>query len=401
MSKAFDGIRVIDFTQVVSGPVATANLALLGADVIKLELRGSGDQTRNLMAEGEWALHGLGPIFVGCNFGKRSIAIDLKNAAAKKVVRRLLESADIVVENFKPGVMARLGFSYGDVRAIKPDIIYCSISGFGQNGPAASAGAYDGAIQAISGLMSLTGTPEAGPIRSGFPLADMATSMNASFAIAAALYRRATTGKGQYLDVAMTDTVMALISIAVNQYLLTGKEPVLMGNHSATMQTTTDIFETTDGAINISVFTDHLIPGLCRGLGRPEWAEAERYKTERGRVDNRLEVLAEMSALLKTQSSAHWVENLRREGIPVAPVLTVPQALAEEQVGHREVMMTMPAPAGIAGEITVPGLGFMASEDGPGTTTPAPTLGQHTEEILREFGYGAAEIASLKECGAI
>ena len=401
MSKAFDGVRVVDFTQVLSGPVATANLALLGADVMKIELQGVGDQTRQLMAEGEWALRGLGPLFVGFNCGKRSIALDLKNDEAKKVVRRMIETADVVAENFKPGVMARLGLSYEDVKAIKPDIVYCSISGFGQNGPASGAGAYDGAIQAVSGLMSLTGTPEEGPIRVGFPVADMSTGMTASFAIASALYRRLATGKGQYLDVSMTDSVIALISFAISRYLINGTEPKLMGNHSAIMQTTTDTYETTDGFLNISVFMDHMIPPLCRGLGRPEWAEETRYKTEQARVENRQEIYEELKALFRTKPTAHWLESLRAEGVPVAPILTVPQAIGEEQVGHRDVLMTLPAPDGMAGEITVPGMGFMASEGTPGMDVPPPTLGQHTEEILAEFGYGASDIAALKDCGAI
>jgi len=401
MSKAFDGVRVVDFTQVLSGPVATANLALLGADVMKIELRGTGDQTRNLMAEGEWALRGLGPVFVGFNHGKRSIALDLKNDEAKKVVRRMIETADVVAENFKPGVMERLGFGYEDVKAIKPDIVYCSISGFGQDGPASTAGAYDGAIQAVSGLMSLTGTPEFGPIRVGFPIADMTTGLTASFAIASALYRRLATGRGEYLDVAMTDSVMALISFAISQYSLNGKEPQLLGNRSATMQTTTDVYETTDGFINISVFTDHFIPPLCRGLGRPEWAGEERYKSEQSRIENRLQIYDELRELIITKPTAHWVESLRAEGVPVAPVLTVPQAMEQEQVGHRDVLMTLPAPDGMTGEITIPGMGFMASEGTPKTEIPPPLLGQHTEEILAEFGYGAKDIAALRDCGAI
>ncbi len=401
MSKAFDGVRVVDFTQVLSGPVATANLALLGADVMKIELQGVGDQTRQLMAEGEWALRGLGPLFVGFNCGKRSIALDLKNDEAKKVVRRMIETADVVAENFKPGVMARLGLSYEDVKAIKPDIVYCSISGFGQNGPASGAGAYDGAIKAVSGLMSLTGTPEEGPIRVGFPVADMSTGMTASFAIASALYRRLATGKGQYLDVSMTDSVMALISFTISRYLINGTEPKLMGNHSAIMQTTTDTYETADGFLNISVFMNHMIPPLCRGLGRPEWAEETRYKTEQARVENRQEIYEELKALFRTKPTAHWLESLRAEGVPVAPILTVPQAIGEEQVGHRDVLMTLPAPDDMAGEITVPGMGFMASEGTPGMDVPPPTLGQHTEEILAEFGYSASDIVALKDCGAI
>ena len=401
MTKAFEGVRVIDFTQVLSGPVATANMALLGADVIKIEMKGIGDQTRNLMAEGEWALRGLGPVFVGFNCGKRSIALDLKNDGAKKVVHKMIKSADVVAENFKPGVMKRLGLSYNDVKKIKPDIVYCSISGFGQEGPAATAGAYDGAIQAVSGLMSLTGTPEEGPIRIGFPVADMTTGLTASFAIASALYRRLATGRGQHLDVAMTDSVMSLISFAINRYLINGSEPQLLGNRSATMQTTTDVYETADGYINISVFTDHLITPLCRGLGRPEWAEQERYQSEQSRVKNRLEIYEELKDLIKTRPTDHWLENLRAEGVPAAPVLTVPQAIKEGQVSHRDILRTLPAPDGIEGNITIPGLGFMASEGTPATDIPPPTLGQHTGEILAEFGYNAEAIAALRERGAI
>ncbi len=401
MTQAFDGVRVVDFTQVLSGPFATSNLALLGADVIKIELRGTGDQTRDLMAEGEWALRGLGPVFVGFNCGKRSIALDLKNDEAKKVVRRMIETADVVAENFKPGVMERLGFGYDDVKAIKPDIVYCSISGFGQNGPAAGAGAYDGAIQAVSGLMSLTGTPDEGPIRIAFPVADMTSGLTASFAIASALYRKMATGRGQYLDVAMTDSVMALISFAINRFKLNGTVPELLGNRSATMQTTTDVYETADGFINISVFADYMIPALCRGLGRPEWAEEERYMTEQSRVENRLEIYEELKALIITKPTAHWQERLRAEGVPMAPVLTVPQAIEQEQVSHRDVLMRIPAPDGVEGELTVPGMGFMASEGTPAMQKPPPLLGQHTEEVLAEFGYGEEDIDALRDCGAI
>ena len=249
MTRAFDGIRVIDFTQVLAGPFATQQLAQLGADVIKIEQPVTGDQTRGLMPGTDDA--GMSPSFLTCNLGKRSLTLNLKAGQARAIVHALVRSADVVAENFTPGVMQRLGFDYATLAAIKPDLIYCSISGYGQSGPKASYAAYDGAIQAASGMMAITGHPETGPTRTGYMPVDMATALNAAFAISAALYRRNVTGAGQFIDVAMMDTAMVVQAPQVTGFLVNGVQPELFGNRSPTRQPTANVFATADGHVQV------------------------------------------------------------------------------------------------------------------------------------------------------
>lgn len=401
MTKAFEGVRVVDFSQVLAGPFATAQLALLGADVIKIEQPGTGDQARIMMANGEWLEKRLAPNFLGVNPGKRSLTLDLKHSSAKEIIQRLLKDADVVVQNFRAGVIDRLGFGYDDVRQIKPDIIYCSISGYGQTGPKSAAAAYDGAIQAASGMMSLTGTPESGPLRTGFMGVDLSTAITAAFAIASALYRRQVTGEGQFLDVAMNDTAISVMNPVVCNLLIGGQQPELLGNTSPTFQGTANTWPTADGYVSISVVTDKQAAGLCRALGHPEWAEEYRYKEEAGRIEHRHILDKEIGSILATDTSDAWVAKLRAENIPASKVNSLAEALAEEQLQHRGVMMRMPAPQGMGGEITVPGVGFVCSSGSPGTDRPAPALGQHTDDVLAEIGYSAEEIQRLREVGAI
>jgi len=401
MAKAFDGVRVIDFSQVLAGPVATAQLALLGADVIKIEQPGVGDQARSMMADGIWAERKLAPNFLGANPNKRSITLDLKHPRAKEVVQRLLGDADVVVQNFKAGVIDRLGFGYDAVKAIRPDVVYCSISGYGQEGPKAPAAAYDGAIQAASGMMSLTGTPESGPLRAGFMVVDLATAITAAFAIASALYRRKVTGEGQFLDVAMNDTAIAMMNPVVSNYLVGGWEPALIGNTSPTKQGTANTWPTADGWLTIAVVTDRLIAPLCRGLGRPDLAGDERFAHEPGRITHAASIDQEIAGILATNTTAHWVERLRAEGVPASPVNALHEALEDEQLGHRRVLMDLPAPAGLNGRITVPGAGFLCDADSPSAESPPPTLGQHTDGVLGELGYSEADVAALRAEGAI
>ncbi|MDE0944009.1 MAG: CoA transferase [Alphaproteobacteria bacterium] len=401
MTKAFDGIRVVDFSQVLAGPFAAGQLALLGADVIKVEQPGVGDQMRTMMANEEQAALKLSPAFLGINTNKRAITVDLKNPGAKDVMHRLLKDADVVIQNFKAGVLDRLGYGYDAVAAIKPDIIYCSISGYGQQGPMAGKAAYDGAIQAASGMMSITGTPDSGPLRVGYMPVDISTGITASYAIASALFRRSRTGEGQNLDVAMLDSAMTMLNPVISNYLNGNVIPERLGNASPTYQGSADTWPTKDGHVQMTVITDKMTKKFCDAVGRPEWMAEARFATDQGRVDHQAELFDVIGAVFATEPTSHWLQILGDAGIPIAPVHSVPQLMDFPQLEHRGVLMTMAAPAGMEGEITVPGAGFHASNGEPTANTAAPTLGQHTDEVLAEIGYNATEIKALREKGIV
>ena len=401
MAKAFEGVRIVDFTQVLCGPMATAQLALLGADVIKIEQPEIGDQMRMLSARDIWAETRCGPGFMGVNYGKRSIAINLKAPEAEEIVRRMVRGANAIAENFKPGVLERLGFGYEWAREIEPNIVYCSISGFGQQGPMRGAGAYDGAIQAISGMMAATGTPETGPLRVGFPVADMTTGFNAAFALASALYRQKATGEGQYIDLSMTDSILSLMNYSVSRYTVAGDEPQLLGNNSPTFQGTSSVFPTKDGFLNVSVFTDKMALRLCDALGHPEWKEERRWNTGAGRTEDFDEVQRILTEELSQKTTAEWMPIMEREGVPVAPVNSLHDAVYSEQVQHRNFLIDLPAPTGINGTISLPGTSFITSEDSPGTDRSPPRVGEHTDEILAEFEFSDMEIAVLHDTGVV
>lgn len=401
MAKAFEGVRIVDFTQVLCGPMATAQLALLGADVIKIEIPEIGDQMRMLSARDIWAETRCGPAFMGVNYGKRSIALDLKAPESKDIIARMVKGANAIAENFKPGVLERLGFGYDWAKSIQPDIVYCSISGFGQEGPLRGAGAYDGAIQAISGMMSATGTPETGPLRVGFPVADMTTGFNAAFALSSALYRQKATGEGQFIDLSMTDAILSLMNYSVSRLTVAGDEPELLGNNSPTFQGTSSVFPTKDGFLNVSVFTDTMALRLCDALDHPEWKDDPRWNSVKGRTKDMEEIQSILSDILSTKTTAEWLPIMEKEGVPVAPVNTLREAVYSDQVTQRNFLIDLPAPTGIEGNVQLPGSSFIASVDSPGTDRTAPRVGEHTDEILAEFGYGPAEIATFRDKGVI
>jgi crotonobetainyl-CoA:carnitine CoA-transferase CaiB-like acyl-CoA transferase len=249
--RALEGIRVVDFSQVIAGPFCSQHLAYLGADVVKIEQPGIGDQGRRLLGDNDWGEAGLSPMFLACNAGKRGITLDLKHPQAKEVVTRLLQNADVLLENYKAGVIEKLGFGYEAVKAIKPDIVYCSVTGYGQAGPYAGAAAYDGAIQATSGMVAVTGLPDH-PVRAGFMSVDVPTAISATMAILGALVRRERTGEGQRLDVAMLDTAMTVLGPQVSNYLNTGADSPRVGNSSPALIPTAGVFTTADGFIMVT-----------------------------------------------------------------------------------------------------------------------------------------------------
>lgn len=398
--RALEGIRVIDFSQVIAGPFCSQHLALLGADVIKIEQPGVGDQARKLLGDNDWGEAGLSPMFLACNAGKRGITLDLKRPEARDVVNRLLQGADVVLENFKAGVIEKLGFGYEAVKAIKPDIVYCSVSGYGQTGPYAGAAAYDGAIQATSGMVAVTGLPDT-PVRAGFMSVDVPTAISATMAILGALVRRERTGVGQRLDVAMLDTAMTVLGPQISNYLNTGADSPRVGNSSPALIPTAGVFTTADGFIMVTCLTDNQFRTLAKVLKREQWLSDPVFADFDTRKRNYDAVEAAMHEAFRVRTTAEWDQILAEARVPAAPVNSLPDASRHPQLEHRQVF----TPLGRVGPIERPAFGigapYLTNEDGPRPDRPPPELGQHNDEVLSELGYSAQEIAAMRETGVI
>ena len=398
--RALEGIKVVDFSQVIAGPFCSQHLALLGADVIKIEQPGVGDQGRQLLGDNDWGEAGLSPMFLACNAGKRGITLDLKHPKAKEVLTRLISEADVLLENFKGGVIERLGFGYEAVKAIKPDIVYCSVSGYGQNGPYAGEAAYDGAIQATSGMVAVTGMPDQ-PVRAGFMSVDVPTAISATMAILGALVRRERTGEGQRLDVAMLDTAMTVLGPQISNYLNTGADSPRVGNSSPAIIPTAGVFPTADGFIMVTCLTDGQFRSLAKALDHPEWLEDPRFASFAIRKDNYDLTVATLNETFATATTAEWDRRLSEAKVPAAPVRTLPEASRHPQLAHREVFTEL----GQFGPIERPAFGigapYMADRDAPRADRPPPQLGEHTDQVMAELGFSADDIAEMREAGVI
>jgi crotonobetainyl-CoA:carnitine CoA-transferase CaiB-like acyl-CoA transferase len=395
MAQAFEGIRIIDFSQVLAGPFAVMQLALLGAEVIKVEQLGGGDQTRGLMNIGED--QGLSPSFLGMNLNKQSLTLNLKAPEAIEIVKKLVASADVVVENFKAGTMERLGLSYEDLKKVKPDLIYCSVTGYGQTGPKAGEAAYDGAVQAASGMMSQNGHAHSGPTRTGYMPVDMSTALNTAFIISAALFRRANTGLGQRIDVAMMDTAIVMQASQYSNYLNQGNLVGLLGNASPTRQPTANVFATSDSHIQITAIRQPQVEKLFEAIGETDQLTLEKFATPDVRIENGAEVGEIVASALKKETTEYWLKKLAALGIPTAEIRGLPEVVNDPQFESREVFETLPHPVDPSKEFTVVKAGYVLDADGPTVRSTPPLLGQHTDDVLASLGYNAQEIASFKE----
>ena len=402
MARAFAGIRVVDFTQVISGPYATYQLAAMGADVIKLEQPGTGDQGRVMVAPTAHAKAvRMSALFTAVNGGKRSLTLNLKHPRARPVVEKLVADADVVIENFKAGTMAKLGFDYPTLKAVNDKIVYCSISGFGQTGPRAGAAAYDPVLQAGSGMMAVTGYPDTGPTKVGYWVCDMSTGLHAAFAIAGALLRRATSGEGCYLDVSMLDTAVSSMAPMVSMVLNYGVEPQPTGNGAPGAGGASTVYPTKDGHITVAAATDGQFVKLVTELGLGAYADDPRFTTREARLANSAAYRELVIPAFAQDTAANWEKRLAGIGVPAGKVLAVSEVPESAQVRHREQIQSVPTPMGLEGAFSAINLGFKVDRDGPRITRQPPGLGEHSNEVLTELGYSEDAIASLRNEGVI
>ncbi|REE72481.1 crotonobetainyl-CoA:carnitine CoA-transferase CaiB-like acyl-CoA transferase [Rhodococcus wratislaviensis] len=395
--KLLDGIRVLDLTNVLAGPYASYQLSLMGADVIKVEVPGSGDLARQLGADTALSSQMLGASFVAQNAGKRSITVNLKSAAGRNVFDRLIAGADVLVENFRPGVLARLGYSWDELHAMNPRLVYCAISGFGQTGPMRERPAYDQIIQGLSGMSAVTGTPDTAPLRVGFPVCDTLGGMTAAMAINGALASRARTGEGVYLDVSMLESSLTALGWVVSDYLIAGRQPSANGNENPTGAPSAT-FQTGSGALNIAANKQEQFEILCKLIGRENLIDDPRFALRDDRKNRRPELRVEIESALAAKSAREWEPLLNEAGVPAGLVLDVTASLDLDQITERELVHQVDLPDRT---VSVLGTGFHVNGRPLAPASAPPTLSEHTDELLTDLGFTADEITDLHTEGAV
>lgn len=397
MSRPFEGLRILDFTRFFAGPFGTYQFALLGADVIKIEPPGGEDNRRAQLCP-EWVERNMAPAFAAVNANKRCMALDMRKPEAREIVLRLVQDADVVWENFRPGVMDRFGLGYETLSKIRPDLIYCAVSGFGQSGPSSRDAAFDGKIQAMSGIMSITGNPDDGPMRAGFAVCDQIGGITAAFAVATALYQRAQTGKGQFVDVSMLDSTLAVLSQHVTEYTTTGHVQRQYGNLSVTRKVTADRFRCGNGFIVLAILLEKQFVNLMHALGRADALEDPRFRDWPARTANAATLRTLIEDAMRDGDPSSWEARLTAADVPCSTIYSLDEIIAHPQVAHRGVLQEVDS---AYGPMRFVGNGFQLAH-GTGRVDRAPGhVGEHTDEILVACGYGDAEISSWRRNGVI
>ncbi|HXH08569.1 MAG TPA: CoA transferase [Alphaproteobacteria bacterium] len=395
MAPPLTDMTVVDLTRVLAGPYCTMLLGDMGAEVIKIERPDGGDDTRGF---GPPYLNGESAMFLAINRNKKSLTLNLKHPDAKQVLTRLIGRADVLVENFRPGTMANLGFDYATVSRLNPRIIYCSISGFGLTGPYASRGGYDTIAQAMSGIMSATGHPDMPPAKAGVPIADIGSGMFAAFGIVCAYVARQRTGQGQLVDTSLLDTSIALSAVESATFLAGGELPSPLGS-THRRNAPHGAFRVKDGYIAIAADSAHFWTRFCHILGLEALLDDRRFKTNADRVANKHLLQEIIEQVTVTRECRYWLEKLDAADIPCGPVNTYAEVFQDPHVQAREMLIEVWHP--VAGPVQMAGINVKLSRTPGEVRLPAPTLGQHTAEILQTLGYNAQDIDNLKAAGAI
>ena len=391
MTRPFEGVKILDFTQVLAGPYASYQLALLGADVIKIERRGGEDMRRTPLSR-EWAERDLAPAFQAVNGNKRSLTLDLSKPEAIAIVKKLAAQADVVMENFRPGVMDRLGIGYEALSAINPRLIYCAISGFGQTGPGRDGAGYDGKMQAMSGIMAITGHQETGPTRAGFAICDVLSGATAAFGVSSALFQRNQTGTGQFVDVSMLEASLAFLSGQIADYSVAGHRQQLSGNHAVSRKPTANLVKAGDGYLLLAVNNEKQYRALMIALGREDVFDDPRFPDWFARQENEPALRAIIEEALSRKSPREWEKVLDAAGAPCASIWKVEEVIDHPQIASRGAIQEIDTPYG---RLRFAGSGFRLAHGGGKLTSMAPSVGAHTDEVLSSIGYDAKTIAEL------
>ncbi len=395
--RPFEGVRILDFTQVLAGPYASYQLALLGAEVIKIERRGGEDMRRTPLAR-EWAERNMASAFIAVNGNKQSLTLDLQRPEAREIVLKLAVEADVVMENFRAGVMDRLGFGYAALSAVNPRLIYCAISGFGQTGPASNEAGYDGKIQAMSGIMAITGHPETGPVRAGFAVCDILSGATGAFAISSALYQRAQTGLGQYIDVSMLEASLAFLTTQIADFTVAGHRQAQAGNQAVSRKVTANLFRARESFLLLAVNDERQYRALMTAIGRADALEDPRFADWFQRKAHEAELRAIIEDALAAADAKIWERRLNDAGAPCAGIWKIEEIIDHPQIAARGALQEVDSPWG---RMRLMGSGFQLAHGGARLDRFAPAAGADTDAVLGALGYDAAAIAGLREAGVV